>query len=117
MLFVFLVDTGSVISLDMNIALDTVANLKEILFRATKVQPEKQVLLISGGQSLMEPSHCVASYSAGTDTNPIFMFSKSSIENSEPPTSSVNYGSGKLLVNLICHYSLLVLTFLFFFLL
>lgn len=95
MLHVFLVDTGTVLTFDMNLALEKVENLKEILFKATKVQPEKQVLLISGGQSL-DPSHRVCSYSAGTDTNPIFMFSKSSIENVVPPSPSINFGSGKL---------------------
>ena len=28
------------------------------------------------------------------DTNPIFLFSKSSIEAATPPNASVNYGSG-----------------------
>ena len=93
MLYVFLVDTGTSLSFDMNLALETVANLKEVIFRASKVPPDKQVLLISGGQSL-DPSHRVCSYSAGTDTNPIFLFSKSTIESSVPPSPSVNFGSG-----------------------
>lgn len=115
MLFVFLVDTGSVLTFDMNVALETVANLKEVLFKATKVQPEKQVLLISGGQSL-EPSHRVCSYSAGTDTNPIFLFCKSSIENALPPSQSMNFGSGININILVQNYCNLFLTFLFFFL-
>ena len=98
MLYVFLVDTGTVYTFDMNIALDTVANLKENIFRVCNVPPEKQVLLISGGQSL-DPSHRVCSYSAGTDTNPIFLFCKSTIESSIPPSPSINFGSGKYLWN------------------
>lgn len=93
MLYVFLVDTGTVLTFDMNLALETVANLKEVLYKACKVSPDKQVLLISGGQSL-EPSHRVCSYSAGTDTNPIFLFCKSTIESSIPPSPSIDFGSG-----------------------
>ena len=93
MLYLFLVDTGTVLTFDMNLALETVANLKEVIFRACKVTPDKQVLLISGGQTL-EPTHRVCSYSAGTDTNPIFLFCKNSIESSQPLSPSINYGSG-----------------------
>lgn len=93
MLYVFLVGTGTAYTFDMNVALETVANLKEVLFKACKVPPEKQVLLISGGQTL-EPSHRVCSYSAGTDTNPIFLFCKATLENVAPPSPSMNYGSG-----------------------
>ena len=93
MLYVFLVDTGTVMTFEMNLALETVANLKEVIFKATKVSPDKQVLLISGGQTL-DPTHRVCSYSAGTDTNPIFLFCKTAIESSVPPSPSINYGSG-----------------------
>ncbi len=40
--------------------------------------------MISGGESL-EPEERVCKYNAGTDTNPIFLFSMSSIERSHPP--------------------------------
>lgn len=98
MLYVFLVDTGSFLTFDMNLALETVANFKEILLKASKIAPDKQVLLISGGQSL-DPSHRVCSYSAGTDTNPIFLFSKATIENSIPPSPSIDFGSGMCTVS------------------
>ncbi|XP_046438218.1 RB1-inducible coiled-coil protein 1-like isoform X2 [Daphnia pulex] len=92
MLYVFLVDTGTTLTFDMNLALDTVANLKEVVYKASKIAPDKQILLISGGQGL-DPSHRVCSYSAGTDTNPIFLFCKSTIESAVPPSPSIDFGS------------------------
>ncbi|XP_034234484.1 RB1-inducible coiled-coil protein 1 isoform X2 [Thrips palmi] len=92
MLYIFHVDTGSMMTFEMNLALESVAHLKEVIERACRIPPEKQVLLISGGLSL-EPTARVCSYSAGTDTNPIFLFSKSSIESVSPPSPSIDYGS------------------------
>lgn len=57
-----------------------------------KVPPEKQVLLISGGEAL-DPNLRVCQYSAGTDTNPIFLFSKTTIEGQDPPSPSIDYGT------------------------
>lgn len=94
MLHVFLFDTGSFLTFDMNLALETVANFKEILYNATNIAPDKQVLLISGGECL-DSSHRVCSYSAGTDTNPIFLFSKENIENPFTPSPSIDYGLGE----------------------
>ena len=93
MLHVFFVDTGTVMTFEMNLALETVANLKEVIYKACKVAPDKQVLLSSGGKAL-DPTHRVCSYSAGTDTNPIFLFCKTTIESCDPPSPSINYGSG-----------------------
>ena len=45
-----------------------------IVSRSCCIPPEKQVLLISGGESL-EDEERVCKYAAGTDTNPIFLFS------------------------------------------
>jgi hypothetical protein len=46
-----------------------------------------QVLLISGGDSL-EPEERVCKYSAGSsDSNPIFLYSVSSLESGAPPTT------------------------------
>ncbi|KAK3908461.1 RB1-inducible coiled-coil protein 1 [Frankliniella fusca] len=92
MLYIFHVDTGSMMTFEMNLALESVAHLKEVIERACRIPPEKQVLLVSGGLSL-EPAARVCSYSAGTDTNPIFLFSKSSIESVSPPSPSIDYGS------------------------
>lgn len=48
---------------------------------------------MSGGESL-ESDARVCSYSAGTDTNPIYLFNKASINSSVPPTPNIDYGSG-----------------------
>ncbi|KAK8720039.1 hypothetical protein OTU49_017505, partial [Cherax quadricarinatus] len=92
MIYVFLVDTGTMMTFDMNLALENVSVLKEVIHRAMKVPPEKQVLLISGGEAL-DPNLRVCQYSAGTDTNPIFLFSKTTIEGQDPPPPSIDYGT------------------------
>ena len=68
----------------MNLALEKVTYLKGVIARSCRIPCEKQVLLISGGESL-DPEERVCKYSAGTDTNPIFLFSMLNIENSTPP--------------------------------
>ncbi|KAK7069828.1 Autophagy-related protein 11, partial [Halocaridina rubra] len=92
MLYVFLVDTGTMMTYDMNLALENVSVLKEVITRAMHVPPEKQVLLISGGEAL-DDNLRVCQYSAGTDTNPIFLFSKSTIEGQIPPSPSIDCAS------------------------
>ncbi|CAL4073795.1 unnamed protein product [Meganyctiphanes norvegica] len=92
MLYVFLVDTGRMMTLDMNLALENVSVLKEVIQRAVKVPPEKQVLLISGGEEL-RPDMRVCQYTAGTDTNPIFLFFLTTIEGQTPPSPSIDYGA------------------------
>ncbi|XP_008194417.1 RB1-inducible coiled-coil protein 1 isoform X3 [Tribolium castaneum] len=92
MLFVFQVDTGRMMTFDMSLALESVQNLKSHVELAFKIPVDKQVLLISGGEHL-RPDDRVCSYPAGTDTNPIFLFSKAVIESDQPPAASVDYGS------------------------
>ncbi|XP_034176502.1 autophagy-related 17 isoform X2 [Osmia lignaria lignaria] len=92
MLYIFHVDTGTTITFDIKLALQTVAQLKEAIERECGVVAAHQVLLMSGGESL-EPDARVCSYSAGTDTNPIYLFSKAAIESHLPPTPSIDYGS------------------------
>lgn len=70
------------------------AELKESIERECGVVSKDQVLLMSGGESL-ESNARVCSYSAGTDTNPIYLFSKAAIESNYPPTPSIDYGCGK----------------------
>ena len=43
MLYVFLVDTGTMIQLDMNLALETVGYLKTVIARHRSIPPDKQV--------------------------------------------------------------------------
>eukprot|EP00092_Neocalanus_flemingeri_P034467 GFUD01037478.1.p1 GENE.GFUD01037478.1~~GFUD01037478.1.p1 ORF type:complete len:1402 (+),score=479.73 GFUD01037478.1:84-4289(+) len=89
MLYIFRVDTGCMITLEMNLALETVAHLKKAVETTWSIPEEKQVLLISGGESL-EPDERVCKYTAGSsDTNPIFLFSMASIESNTPPASSL----------------------------
>nr|CAD7257996.1 unnamed protein product [Timema shepardi] len=70
----------------------SVVQLKEVIERACRIPADKQVLLVSGGESL-DPNARVCSYSAGADTNPIFLFSKCTIESMTPPTLSSEYAS------------------------
>ncbi|XP_015607626.1 RB1-inducible coiled-coil protein 1 isoform X4 [Cephus cinctus] len=92
MLYIFHVDTGTTITFDIKLALQSVSQLKEAIERECGVVAAHQVLLMSGGESL-EPNARVCSYSAGTDTNPIYLFSKAAIESHIPPTPSIDYGS------------------------
>lgn len=92
MLYIFHMDTGTTINFDMKLALQTVSQLMEAIERECGVATTHQVLLMSGGESL-EPNARVCSYSAGTDTNPIYLFSKAAIEKQIPPTPSIDYGS------------------------
>ncbi|ESP00707.1 hypothetical protein LOTGIDRAFT_112121 [Lottia gigantea] len=94
MLYVFLVDTGTMLTFDMNLAMESVSKLQTVISRACHISEDKQVLLISGGESL-DPHARVGRYSAGTDTNPIYLFSKTTIEAATPPSPSVHHGSGK----------------------
>ncbi|KAK8372905.1 hypothetical protein O3P69_010996 [Scylla paramamosain] len=57
---------------DMNLALESVEVVKD-----------KQVLLASGGETL-DSCKRVCHYSAGTDSSPIFLFSKVAIEGAAP---------------------------------
>lgn len=109
MLYVFLVETGQTYCIDTCFTTETVAALKSQVSRLCHVSPEKQVMLVSGGISL--DNNCrVAQYCAGTDTNPIFVFSKSSIEAAIPPPPCINYGTDKDLSDSISEVVLLPAT-------
>ncbi|XP_032593689.1 RB1-inducible coiled-coil protein 1 isoform X2 [Drosophila grimshawi] len=73
MLYVFHVDVGRMLSFDMTVALSSVENLKETIQRLHGLPAANIVLLVSGGEMLTHSTQ-VSCYSAGTDTNPIFMF-------------------------------------------
>lgn len=100
MLYIFHVDTGTTITFDIKLALQNVSQLMEAIERECGVVAAHQVLLMSGGESL-EPTARVCSYSAGTDTNPIYLFSKAAIESHHPPTPSIEHGSDVDLQNQI----------------
>lgn len=60
------------------------------------------MLLVSGGETL-ELSNRVCSYSAGTDTNPIFMFS-SDLEQRNPPAPWPSIENGEASFRPMCQY-------------
>lgn len=68
----------------MNFIISSVQSLKETIERHHGIKAISQVLLVSGGE-MLEGNNRVCSYSAGTDTNPIFMFSTSATESRNPP--------------------------------
>lgn len=65
----------------------SVSSLKAAIERKTKTPAASLVLLVSGGD-VLQSDHMVSSYSAGTDTNPIYMFSKPSVKESHLKQSS-----------------------------
>lgn len=71
----------------------SVKQLSDVIERSCGIPADKQVLLVSGGESL-DPTARVCSYSAGTDTNPIYLFSKSTIEGLTPPSVSMDFVPG-----------------------
>ncbi|KAJ2944636.1 hypothetical protein O0L34_g3987 [Tuta absoluta] len=81
MLYVFHVDAGQMTTYDMNLTLQSVATLKLAIERKSKIPASSLVLLVSGGE-VLQSDHMVSSYSAGTDTNPIYMFSKPTVKES-----------------------------------
>ena len=42
MLYLFLVDSGTMVQLEIDVALDTVANLKGVIGRTCRIPPDKQ---------------------------------------------------------------------------
>lgn len=77
----------------LNVCVFSVKQLKDVIERSCGISVDKQVLLVSGGECL-DPTARVCSYSAGTDTNPIYLFSKSTIESVTPPSLSMDFGTG-----------------------
>lgn len=67
----------------MQFRTNSVQSLTQAIERQYGIPASSQVLLVSGGETL-ELANRVCSYSAGTDTNPIFMFS-SDLEQRNPP--------------------------------
>uniref|UniRef100_A0A8D8A8S9 RB1-inducible coiled-coil protein 1 n=1 Tax=Culex pipiens TaxID=7175 RepID=A0A8D8A8S9_CULPI len=93
MLYVFHVDTGRMLTFEMSKALEIVRSLKETIERHHGIPCASIVLLVSGGEVLQDTQR-VCNYSAGTDTNPIYMFSKSVLDarNQPAPWPSIETG-------------------------
>ncbi|XP_046675481.1 RB1-inducible coiled-coil protein 1-like isoform X2 [Homalodisca vitripennis] len=75
MLYMFDVDAGTMMTFDMSLSMDLVSVLQEHIQKVLKIPIVNQVLLVSGGIAL-SPSQRVCAFSAGTDTNPIFLYNK-----------------------------------------
>ncbi|XP_052868836.1 RB1-inducible coiled-coil protein 1 isoform X2 [Anopheles cruzii] len=74
MMYVFHVDQGRMMTFDMNWMFEDIRKLKEVIERHHAIPARSIVLLVSGGELLVNDSR-VCNYATGTDTNPIYMFS------------------------------------------
>ncbi|KAG8516682.1 RB1-inducible coiled-coil protein 1, partial [Galemys pyrenaicus] len=83
-LYVFLVNTGTTLTFDTELTVQTVADLKHAIHSKYKIAIQHQVLVVNGGEC-MAADRRVCTYSAGTDTNPIFLFNKEMILCDRPP--------------------------------
>ncbi|XP_071965755.1 RB1-inducible coiled-coil protein 1-like [Antedon mediterranea] len=79
MLHIFVVNTGTMVTMDMSHTMRSVLDLQHAIHKEYGIAVDKQVLLVSGGQSL-DVQQRVCTFNAGTDTNPIYLFDKSLIE-------------------------------------
>lgn len=77
-LYVFLVNTGTTLTYYTELTVQTVADLKHAIQGKYKIAIQHQVLVVNGGECLAADRR-VCTYSAGTDTNPIFLFNKEMI--------------------------------------
>ncbi|KAJ8333402.1 hypothetical protein SKAU_G00414100 [Synaphobranchus kaupii] len=84
-LYVFQVNNGSTLTFDTELAVQTVSDLKHAIQVKYKVATQHQVLVVNGGECMVADRR-VCSYSAGTDTNPIFLFNKEMILCDRAPT-------------------------------
>ncbi|XP_072297774.1 RB1-inducible coiled-coil protein 1 [Eucyclogobius newberryi] len=86
-LYVFQVNNGSTLTFDTDLAVQTVLELKHAIHAKYKIAIQHQVLVVNGGEC-MAGDRRVCSYSAGTETNPIFLFNKEMILSDRDPTIS-----------------------------
>ncbi|XP_033110064.1 RB1-inducible coiled-coil protein 1-like [Anneissia japonica] len=79
MLHIFIVNSGTMVTMDMIHMMHSVPEFQRAIQEEYGIPVEKQVLLVSGGQSL-DVHKRVCDFNAGTDTSPIYMFDKFLIE-------------------------------------
>ncbi|XP_061696383.1 RB1-inducible coiled-coil protein 1 [Syngnathoides biaculeatus] len=84
-LYVFQVNNGSTLTFDTDLAVQTVLELKHAIQAKYKIAIQHQILVVNGGEC-MAAERRVCSYSAGTETNPIFLFNKEMILSDRDPT-------------------------------
>uniref|UniRef100_W4VRG4 RB1-inducible coiled-coil protein 1 n=1 Tax=Corethrella appendiculata TaxID=1370023 RepID=W4VRG4_9DIPT len=91
MMYVFHVDTGHMMTFEMHMGLESVSNLKAEIEKKLSIPASSVVLLVSGGD-MLQNNQRVCGYAAGTDTNPIYMFSTTivDINNQPPPWPSID---------------------------
>uniref|UniRef100_A0A8C6HH94 RB1-inducible coiled-coil protein 1 n=1 Tax=Mus spicilegus TaxID=10103 RepID=A0A8C6HH94_MUSSI len=77
-LYVFLVNTGTMLTFDTELTVQTVADLKHVIQSKYKIAIQHQVLVVNGGECIAADQR-VCTYSSGTDTNSIFLFNKEMI--------------------------------------
>ncbi|TWW73822.1 RB1-inducible coiled-coil protein 1 isoform X2 [Takifugu flavidus] len=83
-LYVFQVNNGSTLTFDTDLAVQTVLELKHAIQTKYKIAIQHQVLVVNGGECMVAERR-VCSYSAGTETNPIFLFNKEMILSDRDP--------------------------------
>ncbi|XP_058061524.1 RB1-inducible coiled-coil protein 1 [Anopheles bellator] len=88
MMYVFHVDQGRMMTFDMNWMFEDIRKLKEVIERHHAIPARSIVLLVSGGELLVNDSR-VCNYATGTDTNPIYMFS-TNIKDLPPASTGPN---------------------------
>lgn len=74
-----------------------VSELKLQIEKKTNIPVHKQVILVSGG-TMLDASKIVSFYSAGTDTNPFFLFNKMIIDLPNPPPAYIDKESGNIYI-------------------
>jgi RB1-inducible coiled-coil protein 1 len=77
-LYVFLVNTGTTLTFDTELTVQTVADLKHVIQSKYKIAIQHQVLVVNGEECIAADQR-VCTYSSGTDTNSIFLFNKEMI--------------------------------------
>lgn len=70
----------------------SVKTLKKAIASKAGIPEDKQSLLISGGETLHDDARICSYRAAGTETNPIFLFNRETIESDNPPPATVDYG-------------------------
>uniref|UniRef100_A0A2M3Z011 RB1-inducible coiled-coil protein 1 n=1 Tax=Anopheles braziliensis TaxID=58242 RepID=A0A2M3Z011_9DIPT len=89
MMYVFHVDQGRMLTFEMNWMFEDIRKLKEVIERHHAIPARSIVLLVSGGEMLVNDSR-VCNYATGTDTNPIYMFSTNTDEMLPPSPGPSN---------------------------
>jgi len=91
----FNVDVGTMMTFDINLGMELVSVLQEHIAKEHKIPVDMQVLLVSGGITL-PPNQRVCHFSAGTDTNPIFLYNKQFYHHPSPeaPPELLQFDAG-----------------------